>query len=160
MMKFGLKKWVIVLVAFFGFASMGSAQNIGAGFHWGNGLGGQLVINLSKGLALRGNLDLGLGNYNNAGDFGATFGFDFSLNFRIPLIADGTELYFGPGIVFSGGSGQDINFGLMALLGFELQLSKGLAFYAEFQPIRLLFVPAVRFGLNSFDARVGLTFYF
>ena len=108
MKTFGLKKWLIVLVAFFGFASIGSAQNIGAGFHWGSGLGGQLVINLSKGLALRGNLDIGLGNYATA-DFGATFGFDFSLNFRIPLIADGTELYFGPGIVFSGGSGQDIN---------------------------------------------------
>jgi hypothetical protein len=159
MMTFGLKKWLIVLVAFFGLASIGSAQNIGAGFHWGSRLGGQLVINLSKGLALRGNLDLGLGNFNSA-EFGATFGFDFSLNFRIPLIADGTELYFGPGIVFSGGSGQDINFGLMALLGFELQLSKGVAFFAEFQPIRLIFIPRVAFGLDSFATRVGLTFYF
>jgi hypothetical protein len=152
--------WLIVLVAFFGFASMGSAQNIGAGFHWGPNIGGQLVINLSKGLALRTNLDLSLGNFNNAGDFGANFGVDFSLNFRIPLVGDGTELYLGPGIYLSGGSGQDINFGLMALVGFELQLTKGVAFYAEFQPLRLLFVPAVRFGLDSFNARVGLTFYF
>jgi hypothetical protein len=159
MMKFGLKKWLIVLVAFFGFASMGSAQNIGAGFHWGSGLGGQLVINLSKGLALRGNLDLGLGNYTTA-EFGATFGFDFSLNFRIPLVADGTELYFGPGIFFGGGTGQDIQFGLMALLGFELQLTKGVAFFAEFQPLRLAFIPRVAFGLTSFETRVGLTFYF
>jgi hypothetical protein len=160
MKSFGLKKWLIVLVAFFGFASMGSAQNIGAGFHWGSGVGAHLVINLSKGLALRTNLDLSLGNFNNAGTFGANFGVDFSLNFRIPLVGDGTELYLGPGLVLSGGSGQDINFGLMALVGFELQLSKGVAFFAEFQPIRLLFVPGVFFGLGDFASRIGLTFYF
>jgi hypothetical protein len=160
MMTFGLKKWLIVLVAFFGLASMGSAQNIGAGFHWGNGLGGHLVINLSKGLALRGNLDLSLGNYSTV-DFGANFGVDFSLNFRIPLVGDGTELYFGPGLVLSGGSGGgSIQFGLMALLGFELQLSKGVAFFAEFQPLRLIFTPRVAFGLDSFVTRIGLTFYF
>jgi hypothetical protein len=157
---FGLKKWLIVLVAFFGFASMGSAQNIGAGFHWGNGVGGNLVINLSKGLALRGNLDLSLGNFNQTATFGAAFGFDFSFNFRIPLVADGTELYLGPGIVLGVGRGGNFGFGLMALVGLELQLSKGVAFYTEFQPISLQFVPGVAFGFDSFTARMGLTFYF
>jgi hypothetical protein len=155
-----MKKWFLILVAVFGFASMASAQNIGAGFHWGAGLvGGNLVVNFSKGLALRADLDLRFDNFGT-NDIVANFGVDVGLNFRIPLVGDGTELYLGPGFALSGGSGRDINFGLFGVVGFELQLSKGIAYFVEFKPLLLIFVPRFAFGFGGFEARTGLTFYF
>jgi hypothetical protein len=157
---FGLKKWLIVLVAFFGFASMGSAQNIGAGFHWGSGLvGGGLVVNFSKGFALRANVDLGLNNFQTQ-DIVASFGVDLSLNFRIPIVGDGSELYIGPGFALSGSGGNPVQFGIVGVFGLELQLSKGIAFFVEFKPLVLVFVPRFAFGLGGFETRTGLTFYF
>jgi hypothetical protein len=162
MNKFGLKKWLIVLVAFFGFASMGSAQKIDLGFHFGNSpysfsaLGGNLDLAFSNTLSLRFDLDLALGT-GGGGNVAVAFGIDANLLFSFPLSPTGSSLYVGPGI-FLGVVGGNATFGLGALLGIEIQLAPKVGYFVETSPLLIAFTNPVQFSLPSALFRTGLKF--
>lgn len=139
---FALKKWLIVLVAFFGFASIGSAQKLDLGFHFGTNpyfstLGGNLGVAFSNTLGLRFDLDLALAT-GNGGALNASFGIDASLIFRFPLSPSGSDLYLGPGL-FLGVQGGNATFGIGALLGIEIQLAPKVGYFVETSPLFVAF---------------------
>jgi hypothetical protein len=162
MNKFGLKKWLIVLVAFFGFASMGSAQKIDVGFHFGNnpsftGLGGNFGIEFSKTIGLRIDLDFSLVKASAGVPGTANFGFDANLIFKLPLSSDGSDLYLGPGIFFAVGENYT-DFGIGALLGIEIQLAPKVGFFVETSPL-FVSITGQSFFLSRSFFRTGLNFY-
>lgn len=161
MNKFGLKKWLIVLVAFFGLASMGSAQKIDVGFHFGNNsyfsaLGGNLDLAFSSTLGLRFDLDLALGT-GAGGNVAVGFEIDAALLFSFPLSSTGSSLYVGPGL-FLGVLGGNATFGLGVLLGIEIQLAPKVGFFIETSPLLIKFTNPVDFGFGSLMFRTGLKF--
>lgn len=161
MKLFGLRKWLIVLVAFFGFASLGSAQRIDLGFHFGSNpyfsaLGGNLDLAFSNTLGLRFDLDLALGT-GNGGNVAVGFGIDANLLFSFPLSSTGSSLYVGPGL-FLGVLGGNATFGLGALLGIEIQLAPKVAYFVETSPLLIKFTNPVDFGFGSLMFRTGLKF--
>ncbi len=161
MNQFGLKKWLIVLVAFFGFAGVGSAQKIDLGFHFGtnpyfSALGGNLDLAFSNTLSLRFDLDLALGT-GGGGAVSVGFGIDANLLFSFPLSSTGSELYIGPG-VFLGVVGGNATFGLGALLGIEIQLAPKVGYFVETSPLLIKFTNPVDFGFGSLMVRTGLKF--
>jgi hypothetical protein len=159
---FGLKKWLIVLVAFFGFASVGSAQKLDLGFHFGSNpyfatFGGNLGVAFSNTLGLRFDLDLALGT-GGGGNLNASFGLDANLIFRFPLSPSGSDLYIGPGL-YLGVEGGNATFGIGALLGIEIQLAPKVGYFVETSPLFIAFTNPVQFRLGSVMLRTGLNFY-
>lgn len=158
----GLKKWLIVLVAFFGFAGLGSAQKLDVGFHFGSNpyfssIGGNLGVAFSNTLGLRIDLDLALGT-GGGGNLNASFGLDANLIFRFPLSSTGSDLYLGPGL-FLGVEGGGATFGIGVLLGIEIQLAPKVGYFVETSPLFIAFTNPVQFRLGSVMLRTGLNFY-
>lgn len=161
MNKFGLRKWLIVLVAFFGFGSMGSAQKIDLGFHFGSNpyfsaIGGNLDLAFSNTLSLRFDLDLALGT-GAGGNVNVGFGIDANLLFSFPLSSTGSSLYVGPGL-FLGVLGGNATFGLGVLLGIEIQLAPKVGYFVETSPLLIKFTNPVDFGFGALMLRTGLKF--
>lgn len=157
-----MKKWLLILVAIFGFASMGSAQKLDVGFHFGSNpyfsaLGGNLGIAFSNSIGLRIDLDLALGT-GGGGALNASFGLDANLVFRFPLSPSGSDLYIGPGL-FLGVTGGNANFGIGALLGIEIQLAPKVGYFVETSPLFIAFSNPVQFFIGSVMLRTGLNFY-
>ena len=157
-----MKKWLLILVAIFGFASMGSAQKLDVGFHFGSNpyfsaLGGNLGIAFSNSIGLRIDLDLALGT-GGGGTLNASFGLDANLVFRFPLSPSGSDLYIGPGL-FLGVTGGNANFGIGALLGIEIQLAPKVGYFVETSPLFIAFSNPVQFFIGSVMLRTGLNFY-
>ncbi len=162
MNRFGLKKWLIVLIAFFGLASFGSAQKLDIGFHFGTSpfiggtLGANLGLALSNTLGLRFDLDLSLAT-GAGGALNASFGLDANLIFRFALSPSGSEVYLGPGL-YLGVDGGAASFGLGALLGIEIQIAPKVGFFTETSPFFLAFSNPVGFFLRPVMIRTGLNF--
>jgi hypothetical protein len=157
-----MKKWLLILVAIFGFASTGSAQKIDVGFHFGSNpyfgaIGGNLGIAFSNTIGLRIDLDLALAT-GGGGALNASFGIDANLIFRFPLSPGGSDLYIGPGL-FLGVEGGNAKFGIGALLGIEIQLAPKVGYFVETSPLFIAFSNPVGFFLRPVMLRSGLNFY-
>jgi hypothetical protein len=152
-----MKRMVVLLVALFGFASLGQAQGLSVGFHFGgpmisSSLGGHLGVNLSSTLALRANLDLAVSSGSDA-----AFGIDAVVAYRIPVAPDNSEVYLGGGLGV--GVAGSASFSLITVVGVEIQLAPRAGFFVEFTPFEIQFSDPVRVSLGSLGFRAGMNFY-